>query len=302
MPRHLTRDCGLKQEHDETKLRNNQSGNNQQRAHSSHARPVECNLENVTWCSFVEDISVHGTGKRTFIDTASSSQMLDKDSEFGRRTTSIRECNVSVWGSCGTKRAQQRGTFHFKHRNVPENVVPIKLDVPLIQGLGADLVFAGALKMKGVRLDMMRNPPVVRSGKHTFPVKTKTRKRTRSSTHYIEHIYPEQTPEGDGMTMSTSHGELTMPAPSSVAPLLDMPDGSDSVEASGDRENSRRCGRIQGHAAEGHTQEHWSLRTKAYGGEETEQNNEYESVEYALVTGRSEPSDDHPNEPVNPPE
>lgn len=80
-----------------------------------------------------ENYGDHDTEKLTFTDTAETSHMLEKDLELGRRTTSARNCIVSVRESCGMTRAQENGTRCVKLSNVSGKFLPIRLEVLVVR-------------------------------------------------------------------------------------------------------------------------------------------------------------------------
>ena len=60
--------------------------------------------------------------------------------------------------------------MHFKLRTVDERHISVHLEVLIVPKLGADLFSVGALEEKGVRLNLLRDPPVLEFDNKVFPV------------------------------------------------------------------------------------------------------------------------------------
>ena len=69
-------------------------------------------------------------------------------------------------------RATSKGTLAFRVRNHRGELAPIHPEVLIVPDLEATMVSVGALHEKGVRLDLLSNPPVLRDGNDAFPVST----------------------------------------------------------------------------------------------------------------------------------
>ena len=64
-------------------------------------------------------------------------------------------------------------------------MVPISLEVLIVPNLGASIFSVGTLHEKGVKLDLLSVPPVLRKGKHALPTSTEIPSR------YVLHIVPD---------------------------------------------------------------------------------------------------------------
>ena len=59
------------------------------------------------------------------------------------------------------------------------------LEVQIVPNLGASIFSVGALHEKGVKLDLLSVPPVLRYGNHAFPISTQVPRM------YVVHILPD---------------------------------------------------------------------------------------------------------------
>ena len=79
---------------------------------------------------------------------------------------------MRVGGYCGVTAARTKGDFAFRVRDDRGELVPVHLEVLIVHNLGAGVFSVGALNEKGVKLDLMANPPILRDGNSAFPVST----------------------------------------------------------------------------------------------------------------------------------
>lgn len=54
-------------------------------------------------------------------------------------------------------------------------MVPVALEILLVNNLGANILSLGALTEKGVMCDLLSTPPMLRHGNHAFPISTAVR-------------------------------------------------------------------------------------------------------------------------------
>lgn len=108
-----------------------------------------------------------------FIDTAVSHHMIPAESRHCQHEVNKIDCSVYVEGSCGLPSATSKGTLAFRTRKYRVGLVPTHLDVTIVPGLGASVFSVGTLHDKGVKLDLLCNPPVIRDGNDAFPISTK---------------------------------------------------------------------------------------------------------------------------------
>ena len=76
---------------------------------------------------------------------------------------------MRVEGSCGPTTARTKGTLAFRERIDRGELVPIHVEVLIVPNLGASEFSVGLLHEKGVKLNLMANPPVLRDGNSAFP-------------------------------------------------------------------------------------------------------------------------------------
>ena len=107
-----------------------------------------------------------------FIDTAASSHMVTAESRLCQHVVDTIACSVRIKGPCGLSSATSKGTLVFRLRNERGEMVPISLEVLIVPNLGASIFSVGTLHEKGVKLDLLSVPPVLRKGKHAFPIST----------------------------------------------------------------------------------------------------------------------------------
>lgn len=105
-----------------------------------------------------------------YIDSAASSHMVCANSRMSQQVLDPADCAVRIIGSCGTSNATKKGTLKFGIRNDQNKIVPVALEVLLVQNLGANIFSVGALAEKGVMCDFMSTPPAIRNGTHVFPM------------------------------------------------------------------------------------------------------------------------------------
>ena len=94
-------------------------------------------------------------------------------------------CSVRIKGSCCLSSATSKGTVLFRIRNDRDELVPINLEVLVVLNLGASIFSVGALHEKGVSLDLLSVPPVLRHDNHAFPISTEVLRV------YVLHIVPD---------------------------------------------------------------------------------------------------------------
>ena len=70
----------------------------------------------------------------------------------------------------------------FRLRNERGELVAINLEALIVPNLGASIFSVGALHEKGVKLDLLSVPPVLRHGNHAFPISTEV-PRMRKRLH-----------------------------------------------------------------------------------------------------------------------
>ena len=119
-----------------------------------------------------------------FIDTAASSHMVTAESRLstcGEYTA----CSVRIKGSSGLSSAAFKGTLVFRLRNERGELVAINLEVLIVPNLVASIFSVGTLHEKGVKLDLLSVPPVLRYGNHAFPISTDIPRM------YVVHIVPD---------------------------------------------------------------------------------------------------------------
>ena len=80
---------------------------------------------------------------------------------------------------------QHRKALAFRLRNDRRVLVPIHLEALIVPNLGASIFSVGALHEKGVQLDLLSVPPVLRYGNHAFPISTEVPRM------YLVHIVPD---------------------------------------------------------------------------------------------------------------
>ena len=73
----------------------------------------------------------------------------------------------------------------FRLRNKRGELTAINLEVLIVPNLGASIFSVGALHEKGVRLDPLSVPPVLRYGNHAFLISTEVPRV------YVVHIVPD---------------------------------------------------------------------------------------------------------------
>ena len=73
----------------------------------------------------------------------------------------------------------------FRQRNERGELVAINLEVLIVPNLGASIFSVGAFHKKGVKLDLLSVPPVLRYGNHAFPISTQVPRM------YVVHILPD---------------------------------------------------------------------------------------------------------------
>ena len=105
-----------------------------------------------------------------FIDTAASNHMVPAGSQLCQHVVNKIDCCMHVRRSCGVTTARTKGTLAFRVRNDRGELVPVHLEVSIVPNLEASVFSVGALNEKGVKLDLMANPPVLRDGNSAFPV------------------------------------------------------------------------------------------------------------------------------------
>ena len=120
-----------------------------------------------------------------FIDTTASSHMVTAESRLCQHVVNTTACSVRIKGSCGLSSATSKGTLVFRLRNERGELVAINLEVLIVPNLGASIFSVGALHEKGVKLDLLSVPPVLRYGNHAFPISTEVPRM------YIVHIVPD---------------------------------------------------------------------------------------------------------------
>ena len=108
-----------------------------------------------------------------FIDTAASYHMVSAESQLCQHVVNKIDCSVRAKGSCGLSSASSKGTLRFRLRNDRGESVPIHLEVLIVPNLGASVFSVGVLHEKGVKLNLLSNPPVMRDGNDTFPISTR---------------------------------------------------------------------------------------------------------------------------------
>ena len=106
------------------------------------------------------------------IDTAASHHMALAESQLCQHVVNQIDCSARVKGSCGLSSANSKGALRFRLRNDRGELVPIHLEVLLVPNQGANVFSVGALHEKGVKLDLLPNPPVLRDGNDAFPTST----------------------------------------------------------------------------------------------------------------------------------
>ena len=110
--------------------------------------------------------------KAMFIDTAASNHMVSTGSQLCQHVVNKIDCCMRIRGSCGVTTARTKSTLAFRARNDGGELVPIHPEVLIVPNLGASVFSVVALHEKGVKLDLMANPPVLRDGNSAFPVST----------------------------------------------------------------------------------------------------------------------------------
>ena len=68
--------------------------------------------------------------------------------------------------------ASSKGTLSFRLRNNRGELVPIHLEVPIVPNAGASVFSVEALHEKGMKLDILPNPPVFRGVNDAFLIST----------------------------------------------------------------------------------------------------------------------------------
>ena len=107
-----------------------------------------------------------------FINTAASNHTVPAESQLCQHVVNRIDCCTRVRGSRGVTTARTKGTLAFRVRNDRGELVPVLLEVLIVPNFGARVFSVGALNDKGVQLDLMANPPVLRYGNSSFPVTT----------------------------------------------------------------------------------------------------------------------------------
>ena len=134
-----------------------------------------CTQEDIAFPAVMEIGSTTPLGNTAavFVDRAASHHMVPAESWICQHVTNKIDCDVRVKGSCGLSSATSKGTLAFRAQNDRGELVPIHLEVLIVPDLGASVFSVGALQEKGVKLDLLSNPPVLRHGNAAFPISTK---------------------------------------------------------------------------------------------------------------------------------
>ena len=98
--------------------------------------------------------------------------MVTAESRLCQHVVNTTACSVRIKGSCGLSSETSKGTLMFRLRNKRGELTAINLEVLIVPNLGASIFSVGALHEKGVRLDPLSVPPVLRYGNHAFPIST----------------------------------------------------------------------------------------------------------------------------------
>ncbi len=133
-----------------------------------------------------------------FVDTAASSHMVSADSYASRYVTEKSDCNVRIKGSCGTSSAAQKGILRFGISNDRNQLVPVELQVLLVDNLGANILSVGALKERGVMCDLLSTPPALRSSDQAFPISTEI-----SRMYSVNIVLDDMRMDGTAMLLKT---------------------------------------------------------------------------------------------------
>ncbi|CAB1110066.1 unnamed protein product [Ectocarpus sp. CCAP 1310/34] len=133
-----------------------------------------------------------------FVDTAASSHMVSADSYASRHVTEKSDCNVRIKGSCGTSSAAQKGILRFGISNDRNQLVPVELQVLLVDNLGANILSVGALKERGVMCDLLSTPPALRSSDQAFPISTEI-----SRMYSVNIVLDDMRMDGTAMLLKT---------------------------------------------------------------------------------------------------
>ena len=114
-----------------------------------------------------------GDTAAVFVDTAASPHVVAAGSRVCQHVTDKIDCDVRLNGSCDLSSATSKGTLAFRARNDRRELVAIHREVLIVPDLGASVFSIGVLQDKGVRLDLLSNPPVLRHDNAAFPISTK---------------------------------------------------------------------------------------------------------------------------------
>ena len=107
-----------------------------------------------------------------FVHTSASHHMVPAESQLCQHVVNNIDCSVRVKGSCGLSSASSKGTLRFHLRNDRGGLVQIHLEVLIVPNLGTSVFSVEALHAKGIKLDFLSNPPVLRHGNDAFPIST----------------------------------------------------------------------------------------------------------------------------------
>ena len=118
------------------------------------------------------------------INTAASNHMVTAKSRLSIHTVNKVNCSVRIKWPCGLSSATSKGTLLFRIRNDRDEVVPINL-AELVPNLGASVFSIGVRHGKGVKLDLLSVPSVLRHGNHAFPISAELPRM------YVLHIVPD---------------------------------------------------------------------------------------------------------------
>ena len=107
-----------------------------------------------------------------FIYTAASNHAVPAESKPCQHVVKNIDCCMRVRGHCGPTMARTKCTFVFGVQNDRGELVQVHLKVLIVPKREASVLSVGALHEKGVNLDLIANPPVLRNGNSAFPVST----------------------------------------------------------------------------------------------------------------------------------